>query len=330
MRRLALVIVATLAGCGDGPRDERSVSAAPVPRAHYDEVLQVRSLDLSCRELAAARCVDFVLCASFEDRAHYRDEPECIADVARACVDHGNLPGVDGAGERADDCARKLRALACNDRRDPDAQLRACTVPGKPPRGVLSDGLPCVDGSQCAGAACAHDPGKRCGMCARAPAIGSSCATNDDCGATDLCCAGNACMARREIADPCVRDGECRAGLSCIMGHCAIGTMREGEVCIAGTNACDPRDALRCIGEEWTRCVRYEVLPRGASCVGGAMGLPVICGGADAYCRVSDWTCAERSEAGTACTDDLECGDGAACVQLDGRALCIATAEVCR
>ncbi len=319
-----------LAGCGDASRDERSVSAAPVPRRPNEDLPHIRSLDASCADLAAARCADFVLCASYVDRAHFADESMCVAQVARACIESGNLAGVDGAGERADECARALRALDCNDRRDPDAQHRACSVAGKPPRGTLADGSPCVDDAQCAGGACLHEPTKRCGACVATPAIESRCATSSDCGPAELTCMGGVCVPRREVSEQCTRDDDCRVGLSCIYGQCAIGSMTEGEVCIPGSNACDPREALRCIGEEWTRCVRYEVLSIGASCVGDAMGLPVICGGVDTYCRASDFRCVQRTPPGGACTHDVECGEGAACLQLDERALCISTAEVCR
>jgi len=306
------------------------VSAAPAPRVHYDDALRRRSLDASCAGFAAARCADFVLCASFADRAHFEDEAECIAGVARACVDGGNMPGVTGAIERADGCARALRALDCQDRRDPEAQHRACSVPGKPPLGVLPDGTPCVDGAQCAGGACIREGDKRCGACARARAGGDACVSTADCGESELYCAGHVCAPRRDVDGECGSDGECRIGLSCIHGRCAIGTMREGEVCISGSNACDPREALRCIGEEWTRCVRYEVIATGDSCVAAAMGLPAICGGAATYCRSSDWRCVAPTPAGGACAADVECGADGACVQLDGRAICIPMAEVCR
>lgn len=329
MRRLLIAAVLMVAACGS-PRDERSVSADPVPRVGHDDILFARSLDASCAALASARCADFVLCASFADRAHFRDEPECVANVTRSCVEHGNMPGINGAIERADECARSLRALDCHDRRDPDAQLRACSVPGNPPLGTLADGAPCVDGAQCAGGACVREDGKRCGSCARAPALGTACATNADCGLAELYCTSNRCAARRDIDGACDSDGDCRNNLACIRGLCAVGTMGEGEVCIAGSNACDPRQALRCIGEEWTRCVRYEVIATAESCVGAAMGLPVMCGGAGAYCRATDWRCVSPTAFGGACATDAECGADGACVQLDGRAICIPMAEVCR
>jgi len=329
VRRLAFILVATLAGCGVEQPDERSVSAPPVYRVPPEVLRSTRSVDASCGDFAAARCADFVLCASLADRARFADESECVAHVARGCIENANLLGVIGGAERADDCARALRALDCHDRRDPDTQLRACTRPGEPPRGALADDAPCVNDAQCAGGACVHD-GERCGRCATAPTLGAKCAKTSDCGATDLICTSGACAARRSVDAACDEDAECRVGLSCIMGRCAIGTMREGEVCIAGTNACDPRDALRCLGEEWTRCVRYEVLELGASCADASLGLPVLCGGVDTYCSTRDWRCVRRLPLGAACNGDVDCVEGAACVQLDGRSLCTSMAEVCR
>ena len=72
MRGVALMLVAMLAGCAGGSPDERSVSAPPVPASPRESaVFRPRTLEASCADLATARCSDFVLCASFEDRARF-------------------------------------------------------------------------------------------------------------------------------------------------------------------------------------------------------------------------------------------------------------------
>ena len=151
-------------------------------------------------------------------------------------------------------------------------------------------------------------------------ALGSSCATSEECAGEAYCmvesmCPGT-CTATRGSGMPCADDDECNTDLVCISGSCGT-PVGEGASC---TDEDECAGLLSCFNDRCTSFPDLATAGMGDACDPEAgtlcrAGLSCVIVGFDPATETVNWECVGRSSSGGACNFGIPdpCPGGQAC-----------------
>lgn len=275
-----------------------------------------RSADLSCADLAKARCAKLQECSSHQLTTREGDLATCETREKAACVAALAAPSTGSTPATVGACATATAATACKEFLG-NTPVPACVAKV----GGLADGAACGYSSQCRSTFCASPKGAPCGTCAAPPRAGDSCATVG-CGPTLACGKSKVCVAYVGSGQACDGDLPCDAGLSCVTakgapkGTCQALGASEGATCDPKEQTapgCSRQAGLWCQGTG--TCAKISGYAKGGepcglldpatfrSCAGGTCVAAAGSGGAG--------TCVADVGAGAACDTG---NDGASCM----------------
>jgi len=192
------------------------------------------------------------------------------------------LSGVSLRQEQVDACVDRLRTAPCS------VTFAECDF-----RGMLVEGVACLDGLQCASGECVGSAvtpvgGQTgtCGQCAPSRSVGQACTSSCDVG---LGCQYGRCVTLAALGASC-DDAPCGDRMHCGAAKTCVPNLPVGAACSGGDfEQCDA--PLRCAEGTCIAQLPLKVVLPGGSCAEEA-GVRVVCRGST--CHAPDATCITR------------------------------------
>ncbi len=265
--------------------------------------------DRACADWANHYCNRLESCAPLSVQIAYGDVARCIERSKPVCASALGAIGTGQSPDRVESCAQSYDSASCDEVVVAKPPL-ACEVPG-----LLPNGAPCGDDSQCSGPKgyCRMANDATCGTCAVLGPPGAGCYGDRDCEHGLVCYF--TCMAPVALGAEC--DGmrrQCPATLVCLNYACHLPSP-AGAPCDPRGDACDRDRGLFC--DPQTRsCSPYTLAEVGAPC--GA-GMACRAGSCATNPSTQKATCVANAADGAACdaTSGPSCMAPARCV--DGK-----------
>jgi hypothetical protein len=257
----------------------------------------------------------------------YSDAMTCEAREKAQCLSSISAPGTGNTPATVSACAAAFTSWSCPDWWN-NVTPQAC----KAQQGTIANGATCVFAAQCSTGYCMLPRGAKCGTCATAPQVGTSCAAGNGCGGNGLYCdsISDTCEAFVTTAGTFCDAGSCGYLLGCVVPtDGGAGTCQPlGTAVDAGCDS-QQHNAPACSNAFGFACVRRHCVEDLFAYSASACGLNVDAGtftrcNAGATCVAGDGgsTCVAAAAEGFACDTALgiNCLAPARCVSTNGNA----------